>query len=115
MADVAVTVQQITEVGLSPSFQGSLSASDRYQFPNDGRTILHVKKSGAGSCVATVVTPGTVGVGDLAIADRTVTIAASTGDVMIGPLPPSVYNDANGLCSVTFSEITGLTMAVLRL
>jgi hypothetical protein len=105
MANVAVTPQQITEAGIAPTYTGSLLTANVYQFANDGRTFLHVKKSGAGAAVATLVT----------IADTTVTIPATTGDKMIGPLPPGMYNDANGLCSVSFDEITGLTLAVLRL
>jgi hypothetical protein len=115
MAIVALNARQdVVDGGLAAAYQGSLSASDTYTFPNDGKTFLHVKKSGAGSCTATIITPATLR--GKSVTDTTVTIPASTGDKMIGPFPPDLYNDpATGLASVTFSEITGLTVAVLRL
>ena len=52
----------------------------------------------------------------MAITDRTVSIPASTGDKFIGPFPTGVYNDpATGYLEFTVSDITGLTVAVLRL
>jgi len=74
---------------------------------NDGRTFLHVKKAGAGSCSMIIKTPAQLG--GLDVAERTITIPATTGDMMIGPFPPSVYNDANGDMRFNFSEVTGLT------
>lgn len=111
MADVAVATQKLNRVaGLTPTYQGSLSTGDTYVIPNDGRIFLHVKKSGAGECTVTVDTPGTVD--DLAVAQRTFTVPASTGDKMHGPYPTNVYG-AN--LRVTFSEVTGLTFAAVRL
>ncbi len=115
MAVVALAAtQQIVDIGIAPTYQGSLSTSDTYTFPNDGKTFLHVKKSGAGACTATIITPATYF--GKAIPDTTVTIPASTGDKLIGPFQPELYTDpTTGLVSVTFSEITGLTVAVLKL
>lgn len=107
-------VQDISRVPLAPAYQGSLTTTDTYTFPNDGKTFLHAKKSGAGACTLTVVTPGTVD--GLAVADLAVTVPATTGDRMIGPFRPEMYNDPlTGLVTISFSEITGLTIAVIRL
>lgn len=114
MGNVAASIQQVVEAGLAPSYTGSLSTSDTYQWNNSGREILHVKKTGSGSCTVGVVTPGTVGAGSLAIADLSVTVPATTGDKMIGPFATGLYNDSSGKISVTFSEVTGLTYAVIR-
>lgn len=115
MAVVALNATlSIVDTGLTLAYQGSLSATDTYTFPNDGKTFLHCKKSGAGSCTGTVVTPATFR--GKAIVDTTFTVPATTGDVMIGPFPPDLYSDpATGLVTVSFSEITGLTVAVIRL
>lgn len=114
MAVIALNVtQQIDDAGVAPAYQAGLTTTDTYTFPNDGRVFLHVKKSGAGACTVTVVTPGTVR--GKAIADATISIPASTGDKMIGPFAPDLYNDANGLVTVSFSDIAGLTAAVVRL
>jgi len=98
---------------VAPTRNGSLSISDSYRFLNDGKVVLLAEKSGAGACTATVVTPATLR--GLAVADPTYTVPATTGDVACGPFDPATCNDSSGYCSVTFSEITGLTAAVLRL
>lgn len=113
MADVALTVQKMVSTGITPSYTGSLSTSNTYQVRNNGRTFVHFKKSEAADCVVTVETPKLVA--GLAVAEQTVTVPASTGDKMIGPFPPSVYNDANGDVNITLSNIAGLTVAVVTL
>ncbi|MBS3927087.1 MAG: hypothetical protein KGZ65_00080 [Sphingomonadales bacterium] len=113
MADVAVTVQEITRTGIDLTDTGSLSVSDTYLVPNDGKTILHIKKSGATDCTVTIATPNTVD--GLAVGDLTVTVPATTGDKHIGPFPREIYNNADGKIAVTFSNITGLTMAAARI
>jgi hypothetical protein len=112
MADVTLTVQQIAAAGITPAYTGSLSTSNTYKVPNDGRVFLQFKKSEATDCTVTITTPATKG--GLAIADRTETVAGSTGDVMAGPFPPAIYN-ASGVLSFTLSNIAGLTVAAFRL
>lgn len=113
MANVRIAVEQMTKEGIDATDNGSLSTSNTYQVNNDGRTFLHVKKSGASDCDVTVSTPGSVD--GLAIADLVVTVPASTGDVMIGPFPTHLFNDSNHDINVTFSNITGLTCAAVRM
>lgn len=111
MAVVTWTPDVVTDAGVAVTRRGSLSTSDTYKFRNSGKTRLLVEKSGAGTCTLTMVTPATVR--GLAVADKTATVPASTGDMAFGPFPPSIYNDENGDMSITFSEITGLTAAVI--
>ena len=112
MANYDVTVQLITRASIMPTYSGSLTTTDTYLVPNDGKTILHFKKSGAGAC--TVSIPIVTTVDGQTVAVRTFSVAATTGDKMVGPFPPGTYNDGNGKLSATFSEITGLTIAALR-
>lgn len=113
MADVRLNPQQVDEDGLTATYTGSLSVTDTYLVNNDGRTIMHFKKSGVGACVVTIDTPGTVR--GLAVADRTVNVPATTGDVFCGPFPPNVYNQpATHDLKFTLSDIAGLTVAALR-
>lgn len=113
-ANVAVTVQQLAVGGSTPSYTSSgLTTSDTYQFTNDGRVFLHLKKTGAGVCTITVTTQGTVQ--GFAVADLTITVPATTGDAMIGPFPASLFNDASGLVNYTLSDTVGLSVAALRL
>ncbi len=103
--------QQIADGGIVPAYQAGITAVDTYTFPNDGRTFLHVKK-GANGCNVTVTTPATFR--GKAVADTVIAIGANT-DQMIGPFPADLYSDATGLVTVAFSEVTGLTVAVIRL
>lgn len=118
MAVIALAQQQLADSGVAPTYTLSgasplLNVTDSFTVGNDGRVMLHFKKTGAGACTVTIVTPGTVR--GKAIADATVNVPATTGDVMIGPFPPDLYNDANGNISFTLSDVTGLSVAVVRL
>ena len=115
MAVIAWTTQEASALAaLTLSPLGSLSTSNTYTFANDGRTVLICRKSGAGACTATVVSPATVA--GLAVADLTFNIPASTGYVMSPLFRPDIYNDpATGLVTVSFSEITGLDIVPVRL
>lgn len=113
MADVAITPQRITRSKLEATYTGSLSTTDTYKVKNDGKVVLHFKKTGAGECTVTVTTPREVD--GLAVADRTFTVPATTGDVFAGPFPPFDYNDGDNNLSFTVSEVTDLSVAALRI
>jgi len=97
-------------VGTTPGY-GAANA-DGHSFENVGREFLQVKNTGTEKTV-TVQTPGTVD--GLAIEELTVTVAATTGDKMIGPFPTHVFNQSGGVVYVDFSAVTGVTVAALRL
>jgi len=108
MADTRYTPLKIVKTGLTTSYTaGVVVGTTDFVMKNDGRTFLHVKKAGAGSCSMIVKTPAQVG--GLDVAELTVTIPATTGDVMLGPFPPAIFNDGNGDMRFNFSEVTGLT------
>jgi hypothetical protein len=112
MAEVRKAVQQVSRAGLAPTYHADLTTSDTFLVNNDGRVLLHAKKASAVDCVVTIATPGTVD--GQAVADRTVTVPASGGDRFIGPFSVKDYNDSGGDLRLTFSNIAGLTLAVLR-
>lgn len=120
MADNRLTVEKVVRTGLAATYAvagagaGQLNVTDTYLVNNDGKVILHFKKSGAGTCTVTILVPTTSDVDGLVVPDRTITVPATTGDRFIGPFPPEVYNDAVHDVRFTLSEITGLTCAVLR-
>lgn len=111
MAMTALTIQEIEPTGIAPSF-GAANV-DGHSLANDGRVFVELKNSGTIK-VATIDTPQTVG--GLAVAQRTVSIPATTGDVIIGPFKPaSLYNQADGTVHITFDAVAGLTVAAFRL
>ena len=112
MPDVRIAVEKPGAAGAAPTRNGALSIADTYLVRNDGQVLLLFEKSGAGACTVTIQTP--VQVGGLAVAERTINVPATTGDVAGGPFPASIYNDALGDMRLTFSEVTGLTIAALR-
>lgn len=116
MAVIPLTATQVLPGGVNTAalYTGSLSTSNTYTVACDAKTFLHFRKTGAGACVVTIVTP--ISIDGLAVTDRTVTVPATTGDVMIGRLTPDVYADPlTGLMTFSCSEITGLSVGVFRL
>lgn len=110
----ARAVQKIVKEGLTTSpFNSGLLSSDTQTFTNDGRTILHFKKTGAGNATVTVTVTGTSQ--GLAVANLTVTVPATTGDVFTGPFPTSLFNDTSNNVSFTVSDTVGLSFEILRL
>jgi hypothetical protein len=108
MADTRVTPLVVIAAGLTTSYTaGIIVGTTDFVVRNNGNMKIHVKKSGAGSCNMIVKTPNQIA--SLDIADLTVVIPATTGDVMAGPFPKNVYNDGNGDLRFNFSEVTGLT------
>lgn len=110
MATVQKSAQSVSRGGLAATYNGSLSTTDTYNVPNDGRTILHFKKSGANACTASFLVNETVD--GIAVPARTVTIPATTGDKFVGPFPPHIYGSQ---IAFTLSEVTGLTFAAVRI
>ena len=109
-----LTVQSMSVNGTTPTYNGSLTAStSNYLVRNDGRVFLHFKKSEAAACTVTIVTQATLS--GYAVSDLSVTVGASTGDVMVGPFPTSIFNDTSGDINFTVSNAAGLTVAVMKL
>jgi hypothetical protein len=75
--------------------------------------FLHILNETGDVATVTFVTPKTVD--GLAIADRAVAITDAE-ERMIGPFPPTIYNDADRMVQVTYSVVgAGATVALLRL
>lgn len=113
MATVTLTPDIAVEAGVAPTRTGSLNISNTYKFRNNGKTLLHFRKSGANNCTVTI-TPAQV-VRGKAIANQTVAVPATTGDVIVGPFSRDVYDDVNHDVSFTVSEVTGLDVAVIQI
>jgi hypothetical protein len=73
--------------------------------------FLVVKNADAGSHTVTLATPGTVD-GDLAVADRTVTVAAGKTEFI--PLTARYRDPSTGRAAVTYDGVTSVSVAVFR-
>lgn len=112
MAEVTLTPEAVSRASLAAAYT-AIASTDNYKFVNDGKTVLHFKKTGAGAATITVVTPGTVD--GQAVADKTFSVPATTGDKFAGPWPRDIYNDSAGKVEFTTSDGVGLTAAVLQI
>jgi hypothetical protein len=106
----ALATQDVNFAGLTPAYAAATAGGDT--FVPDGDTFLHFKNTGGSINTVTIVTPGSpIG---LALADVVVAVPATTGDKMIGPFPANWFADSTGSASITYSGVTGLTVACVR-
>lgn len=105
-----LTVQDSTgTVGFVATYAVAASGGDA--FINDGKTQLRVK-NGGGSSITTTVKSYTLcdqGVEH----DLSIAVAAGT-EAVVGPLDQGRFNSTAGLASVTYSGVTSVTVAALR-
>jgi hypothetical protein len=111
MPQTALTVQEIPHGGAAESFVAAAAAGTGNKFPCDGKTWLHVKGTGTQK-ILTIQTPGTVD--GLAVAERTITIPATTGDILVPPLPPSQYAQADNMLYIDLDLATAITYCAFR-
>ena len=109
MGDVRLVPQKGASAGVTVT-RNALVTTDTYQVKVGADGVwLNFVKVGAGAANAIIVTPGTVN--GLAIDDRTIVVAATTGDVMAKFMRDPYANSAGDL-EFTVSEDTGITCAV---
>ena len=97
--------------GLVPAYSAA-AATDT--FVPDDRTFLYVKNTNAATRTIQVLTPNSYR--GLAVADPAPTIAATTGELVLGPFPADLWADpTTGLALITPSASAGITYAVIRL
>lgn len=73
--------------------------------------LLIVKNGDASSHTVTLATPGTLD-GDLAVADRTITVAAGASTVI--PVTERYRSPSTGRCAITYDGVTSVTVGVIR-
>lgn len=101
--------QVIAQTGTAITFTAAAAGGDQCATGSDVKLL--VKNGDASSHTVTLVTPGTVD-GDLAIADRAVTVAA--GATAAVPVTDRYRNSTTGLANLTYDAVTSLTVAVIR-
>ena len=114
MARTDLPVTNIIRTGVGNP--GTLVAGDEtlnHEFVNDGRTIIAVLKTG-GACIMTFQTPGTVDSKDIAQLLITPGVHA-TKVTMIGPFPPSIYNQTDGTVYIDIDDETTFSLGAFRL
>jgi hypothetical protein len=111
MAVSPITVQQIAQAGITPTYEAfNATPADGHTFSNDGRTFLQLKNTNGAQRTVTIKTVATVD--GLEVADLTVTVPATTGDKMVGPFSQTTFGST---VTVTSDANAGLTIAAIRL
>jgi hypothetical protein len=105
-----LSAQNVVLTGLLPVYTAADATGNN--FLNDGMVFLHVKNGDVASKTVTLTTPNLVE--GIAIADPTVVIPAGE-DRMIGPFPTGPFNDSSGKANVTYSAVTSVTVALVRM
>lgn len=112
-----LTVQNVVEAGLAPSYAAA-AVADEFVNPSDESVFVHYKNTNAAARTITVLkqkaSVPVPGYGAVPLSDLVVNLPANTGDVMLGPFPAAKYNDGNGKVQLTLSAATNVTVAVVR-
>lgn len=111
MAEFAV--EAIAEDGTNATYNAANGGGD--SFVNDGKTVLHIKNGSAGPLTVTVPAVASTteksGFGTLSKADAAIAVPAGE-ERFLGKFPVQAFG---ALASITYSGVTSLTVAVLRI
>lgn len=103
--------QQLGYAGVLPTL-GAAATTDTV-VPDD-RVFLWYKSTQGTTEVITVVTPTSLNQFGQSLPDITVTIGATTGEEMIGPMVPALADPSTGLITINITDVTGITVAAVR-
>lgn len=110
MAALLTHAVPLTGLQLDSQLVAATSGGDDCQ--TGAGVFLAVKNADSGPHTVTLATPQTVD-GDLAVADRTVTVAA--GKVQFIPVTDRYRSTTTGRAAVTYDGVTSVTVAVIRI
>lgn len=102
--------QTIDNDGLVATYHAATTGAGDQITPGPG-VAIHVKNAHSAETIVTIVTPGTVD--GLAVSDRTVTVAQATEQFI--SVPEMYRSSVDGLATITWSVVTAITFAVIRI
>jgi hypothetical protein len=108
-----LTAQSIVKTGLAPVYS-AVNSSDTIAVANGVQTFLHVKNGNASPSVVTLVDNGKTPAGSAAT-NPTVSVPATTGDRMIGPISAALADPTTGLVTVQYSVTATVTAALVTI
>ncbi len=104
-----LTLQTASPTGLAITYAAAAGGGD--SFANDGKTYLHVKNGGGGSINVTI---NSVAACDQGFDHDIVVAVANGAEKVIGPFPTGRWNDTNSNVNVTYSGVTSVTVAAVK-
>jgi len=110
-----IAVQQIQRVGVAPTFAAVAGGGDAV--PVATNTYVELKNTSGSPITVTFATIATAApFAGTALAAETVSVPATTGDILYGPLHPLLFADpTTGMCTITYSASAGLTIGAFQL
>ena len=106
-----LAAQQINITGLNPTF---VAAASTDTVRCDERTALIYLNTDAATRTITLVTPSKLDKFGQPLPDVVVTIAATTGREIIGPISND-FADASGIATINLSATANVTVAAVRI
>ena len=104
-----ITVQEITRTGLEMTTEGCVGGGD--EFVNvDGAFVFIKNASGADKTVRFTIQK----LVDGEIPPKKSVVVTLAEERRIGPFPTDIYNDADGKVQITYTAVTDLTIAVMK-
>lgn len=106
-----LALQAVSLAGLTPTYSAAAASTT---VTCGERNFLHVKNTAGSSMTVTLTATGKIR--GQSVADVVITVPATTGDKMIGPITSDLFAGASdGTCAVTYSSTTNVTVAALRI
>lgn len=104
-----LTLQTTAITGLAPTYAAATGGGDA--FANDGLTYFHVKNGGGSSINVTV---NSVTACDQGFDHDQVVAVPNGGERILGPFPVGRWNDTSGNVTVSYSAVTSVTVAAVK-
>lgn len=110
-----LTTQNVNRAGLGPTYAAAAGGGDAMECGSG--MFLHIKNAGGSPITVTLNVPAArTYEPNVAITSPAISVPATTGERMIGPIDAGTFMDpTTGLCSVTYSGVTSVTVAAIKL
>jgi len=118
MAETVITKQVIAMAGVAPSFAAVNADGSRFVCPTNSRLYLHFKNTNGSTRTVTILKQQAAakvpGYGPVTLSNFAVTVPITTGERLIGPIPPACV-DAEGYAHFTVDAHADLTVGLFEL
>lgn len=108
-----LTTQTITRAGVTPTYAAGTLGGDACEVGDD--IYLQVKNTGASTTVTLAIPSSASTYANVTYTNVAVTVPATTGDKLIGPISALFKDTTTGLCTITYSQVTGITIGCFKL
>ncbi len=112
-----LTVQNLSQSGLTPSLSAAASGGDDFVAADDQRHFVEVDNADSSSHTATIAaqrsTAQQAGVGEKAVADISVAVAAGAR-ALIGPITSAYIRSNDGKVEITYDAVTSVTVGAFK-